>query len=722
MKWKVLESMRRQVWLALVVALAAAWPALSQGVYTRDQAAQGASLYATQCAACHGERLEGVIAPALRGELFQGLATQQKLTPDTLLKVVAETMPKGSPGSLTAAQNAQITAYMLQQNGYAPGSAALVAGDQSCADCRAPLRAGSPAPAPSAAVAPDPGDHGTPQAPPGATLPPVAAPELIFAKAAAGKLDVTDAQLLKADKDLDNWLLYGRTYDNQRFSPLAQITTKNVSKLRPAALIQTGLTASFETSPIVVDGVMYITTPNSTVQAYDAVTGRALWRYTPRLSYSNLCCGPVNRGVAVAYGKVFVAQLDGRVAALDARGGKVLWRTDAAKTLPPPDPTFYSYTMAPQVYAGMVIVGNGGGEYPTRGFIQAFDQATGELLWRFYTTAAPDQPGGETWAGDSYKYGGGAVWGTPAVDVERGLIIFATGNPQADYYAAERKGDNAYTVSIVAVDAKTGKLAWWYQMVPHDQWDYDAAAPVLLFDVDDGKGGKIPVAGEAGKEGHLFMVDRRNGKLVRKSDAFVMESATKFTPPTSTAVTIYPGVNGGNTWSPPAYSPLSKYFYVPGANQAWTYTSREIPPYKPGDPVIGQRLGGTAKSEFDSKVSGAIPVTGNLSAIDVNTGKIAWQYKSELPMVGGALATGGNLVFHGESTGDLDAFDAKTGEKLWSYHLGAGVSAPPITYRVKGVQYVAVGAGGLGALGVRSATNIGLQPAGDVVAIFALPD
>jgi alcohol dehydrogenase (cytochrome c) len=202
----------------------------------------------------------------------------------------------------------------------------------------------------------------------------------------------------------------------------------------------------------------------------------------------------------------------------------------------------------------------------------------------------------------------------------------------------------------------------------------------------------------------------------------VLESPNKFTPLSSTPVTIYPGVNGGNTWSPPAYSPLTRYVYVPAANQAWTYTSREIPPYKPGDAVQGQRLGGTARAEFDSTTPGAIRVTGSLSAIDVNTGRIAWQYKSELPMVGGALATGGNLVFHGEATGDLDAFDAKTGRKLWSYHLGAGVSAPPITYRVKGVQYVAVGAGGLGALGARAATNIGLQPSGDVVAIFALPD
>jgi PQQ-dependent dehydrogenase (methanol/ethanol family) len=709
----------------LLAATLAAGSAVSQGpagpaaIYTAAQASAGAALYGAQCAVCHGADLTGGEGPALKGDAFKDLATIQKLTPASLHKVIVDTMPKGAPRSLTAEQYAQVTAYILQQNGYAAGTAPFTAA-AACADCAAPLRFG-----PVRTATADPGDHGVPQAQPGAPAaapaqPPV--PELILAQAAKGRLDVTDAQLLAADSDRDNWLLHGRTYDNMRFSPLTQITKANVRKLRPVSIIQTGVIASFEATPIVVDGVMYIAAANNNVQAYDAVSGRALWRYTPKLNFSNLCCGPQTRGVAVAYGKVFVAQLDGRVAALDARDGKLLWRTDTADTLPP-DPTFYSFTGAPQVYNGMVIVGSSGAEYPTRGFVQAYDQATGKLIWRFHTTAAPDEPGGESWAGDSWKYGGGSVWNTPAIDVKQDLVIFATGNPNADYDPTDRKGDNLYTVSIVAIHAKTGKIAWWHQMVPHDQWDYDAAAPVLLFDVYDAQGNLVPVAGEASKEGHLFMVDRRNGKLVRKSEAFVLESPNKFTPLSTTPVTIYPGVNGGNNWSPPAYSPLTKYFYVPATNQAWTYTTEDIPLYTPGTPVTGQRVGGTARSESDPSKPGVIPVTGSLSAIDVNTGKIAWQYKSELPMAGGALATASNLVFHGESTGDLNAFDAKTGEKLWTFHLGAGVSAPPITYRVNGVQYVAVGAGGLAAGGLsRAALNKGLQPNGDVVAIFALPD
>lgn len=717
-------------WLAAALLLISASSARSQRaddpasrIYTAAQATQGAALFGEQCAACHGAQLEGLAGPALKGELFQQMADAQKLTPRLLMAITAQTMPKGSPNTLARDQYAAITAYILQQNGYVSGQTPFEL-DGACTECTAPLRAHVAQRA--AVAAPSGGAQSAEEHGAAATAPPPTAagavPETVLARAHDARVDVTQAEQLAADKNLDDWLLYGRTYDNNRYSPLTEINARNVSALRPASLIQTGFLATFTTSPIVVDGVMYISTPNSTVQAYDAVTGAPLWRYAPRLGYSVVCCGPVNRGVAIAKGKVFVAQLDGRVTALDARNGEIKWRTEAAKTLPGPDTTFYSFTMAPQVYDSMVIVGNSGAEYPTRGFVQAYDQETGKLLWRFHTTAAPDEPGGDGWEGDSWKTGGGSVWSTPAIDHERGLIIFATGNPQADYWPAERRGDNGYTVSIVAIHAKTGKLAWWYQMVPHDQWDYDAAAPVLLFDVDDGKGGKIPVAGEAGKEGHLFMVDRRDGKLVRKSDAFVIESANKFTPLSSTPITILPGVNGGNIWSPPAYSPLTKYFYVPATNQAWTYTSKEIPRYKVGDAMVGQRLGGTAVA-VDASVPGGIEPHGVLSAIDVNSGKIAWQYKSALPMVGGALVTGGNLVFHTESSGDIAAFDAKNGKKLWTYHLGAGATAPPITYRVKGKQYVAVAAGGLSGGGVsRAALNKGFQPQGGLLAIFSLPD
>jgi len=724
--------MYKKVGIFAVAALGvASIPAFSQGpaapaLYTVAQAGSGAALYAGQCAACHGGALEGSAAPALKGEAFRAMVDAQKLSPASLLAVTARTMPQGASGSLTHDQYAAITAYILQQNGYPAGNVAFN-GDAACTACATSLVIGA-APAatvaaatPAAAGAAGGVEHGAPQALAAPQAPTV--PETVLAHEVTADVNITDAALKNAEKDPDNWLLFGRTYDNQRYSPLSQVNTSNVSKLKPVAIIQTGLIGSLEGSPIVANGVLYISTVSDHVQAFDAVTGHIMWTYTPKLNYSLTCCGPVSRGLAVAYGKVFIAQLDGRVAALDARTGKLIWKSDPATTLPE-DPTFYSYTAAPQVYDGMVVVGNAGAEYPTRGFVQALDQETGKLIWRFRTTAAPDELGGKSWSGDSWKYGGGSVWDTPTVDLSRNQIVFATGNPNPVLYGDGRKGDNAYTDSIVSIDAKTGKLAWWYQMVPHDVWDYDAASPVVLFDADDGHGKRVPAAGEASKEGHLFIVNRLTGKLIRKSDPFVMESPTKWTPPGDKPVTIYPAVNGGNIWSPAAYSPQTHFFYVPGVEMAWTYLyAQKVDQYVPGTPVVGQNSGGRMRGELDPKVANTIAPTGNFTALNVDTGKIAWQYKSILPMEGGSVATAGNLVFTGELTGDFNAFNAQTGEKLWHYYLGVGVGSPPVTYRVSGVQYVAVAAAGGGSGGLtRTASQIGLIPQGNVVAIFALPD
>lgn len=563
------------------------------------------------------------------------------------------------------------------------------------------------------------------QSQPGHDAPPAApppVPDTILVRPITADVTVTDRQLLAADSDQDNWLIHGRTYDNQRFSPLAQINAANVKRLLPVAIIQTGVSNSFEATPLVVNGVMYISLPGDHVRAYDAVTGDILWTYTPTLAYSNLCCGPQSRGLAVAYGKLFLAQLDATVVALDARTGQVVWKSDAASTLPM-DPTFYSYTLAPQVYDGMVVVGSSGAEYPTRGFVQAYDAKDGKLIWRFRTTAAPDQPGGDTWGDDSWKYGGGSVWNTPAFDPKNNLIAFATGNPNPDVYGADRKGDNAYTNSIVGVDAHTGALKWWHQQVPHDVWDYDSASPVVFLDADDGTGKRVPAAAEASKSGNVFIVNRLTGKLLRKSDAFVLESATKFTPPSDKPVTIYPAMNGGSQWSPPAFSPRTRQLYVMGVNEAATFTVQPVKPYVPGTKVVGQVIGGRMSFVLDGAEQNTISPSGTLSAVNVDTGKIDWQYKADLPMVGGVLATAGDLVFTGEMNGHLDAFHARTGQKLWDFNLGVAVGAPPITYRVGGVQYVAVAAGGLSANAwPRLMAKLGRPAFGDVVAIFALPD
>ena len=313
------------------------------------------------------------------------------------------------------------------------------------------------------------------------TAPPPPPAETSLARAVTADVTLGDAQLRNAGRDDDNWLLYGRTYDNQRFSPLNAINSVNVRQLAPTAIIQTGVLGPLEVSPIMVNGILYVVTASDHVRAYDAVNGHILWSYDPHLAFSEVCCGPEARGVAVAYGKVYVARLDGVVVALDARTGKEIWTSDCVASLPA-DPTFYSFTAAPVAYDHMVIIGAAGAEWPMRGFVQAYDAETGKPVWRFRTTAAPDEPGAKTWEGDSWKYGGGSVWDTVTIDATRDLVLFATGNPNPDNWGANRKGDNAYTDSIVAIHARDGKLAWWHQIVAHDLWDYDQASPVVLFD------------------------------------------------------------------------------------------------------------------------------------------------------------------------------------------------------------------------------------------------
>ncbi|MGH7042374.1 MAG: pyrroloquinoline quinone-dependent dehydrogenase, partial [Acetobacteraceae bacterium] len=539
-------------------------------------------------------------------------------------------------------------------------------------------------------------------------------------------MQITEQQLLGANQNPGNWMLYGRTYDNQRFSPLSQVNANNVGSMTPMAIIQTGVVGSYEVSPIVDNGIMFITTPWDHVIAYNAATGKELWSYKAKLGYNTLCCGPESRGVAVANGKVYVATLDAHLIALSAYTGKPEWNTQVADSR-----DAYSITMAPQIYDGMVLVGTSGAEFPVRDFVAAYDAHTGKLVWKFYTTAASGQPGGDTWSGDSAQTGGGSMWNTPAIDPARGLAIFAVGNPNPDNDGANRMGANAYTDSIVAVHIKTGKLAWWYQQVPHDVWDYDAMAPVVLLNVKNDQGQEVPAAAEGGKEGQVFFVNRDNGHLIRKSEPFVMQSSTMWTkPPQGSDVNIYPGAQGGNEWSPEAYSPKTGLFYIQGTNESWEYTASNdatvkghlrlggvLQPITPEGPIV---MGEPDAAQQKESTAGAIDPSGTLTAINVDNGKIAWQYHSNYPMLGGVMTTGGNLVFAGEFNGDFDAFNATTGQKVWHFNMGAGVTASPVTYMVNGRQYVAVAAGGNAANGnVVLMKKLGINY-GDEIGIFAV--
>ncbi|HQT43994.1 MAG TPA: PQQ-binding-like beta-propeller repeat protein, partial [Halothiobacillus sp.] len=477
--------------------------------------------------------------------------------------------------------------------------------------------------------------------------------------AVTANMDVTDAMTANAAKTGQNWLASGNGYSNQRYSPLTSINADNIANLAPVAIAQTGYTASFETTPIVVNGVMYITTPmvnsKQALIAMNAVTGETLWTYTYTDGLNQICCGPVNRGATVSNGNVYFLTLDNNLIDVNANTGVQVWKTNVADAQ-----AGYSETMAPQAYDGQIIIGSAGGEWPIRGFVASYDAATGKQTWRFNTTDSQ-----KTWAGDSWKTGGGTVWTTPAIDTKRGLLIFSTGNPNPDLDGSKRAGDNLYTDSIVALHIKDGSLAWYYQEVKHDVWDYDAVSNVVLFDTMD-HGKMVPAAGEAGKTAFFYIVNRETGKLIRKSEPFDMQK-NMFAQPTKDGVQSLPGANGGTDWAPPAYSPLTHNVYVMGMNQLMTFTTEN----NAGD-IPGQiRLGSTFKN-----VEHGIQ-NGTFTAINVNTGKIAWNATVPQPTMGGALVTAGNVAFMGEGNGWFDAFNAKTGKKIWHFFLGAGVNAPP---------------------------------------------
>jgi PQQ-dependent dehydrogenase (methanol/ethanol family) len=518
---------------------------------------------------------------------------------------------------------------------------------------------------------------------------------------AAAKVDfapVTQDQLDRAAGDAKNFLHTNGDYHQQRYYPATQINKANVSKLRPAWIFQTEVKESLETSPIVVGGIMYVTTSYSHVYALNAKTGEELWHYAHKMGpITTYCCGPNNRGVAVADNLVYLATLDSKLVALDAKTGAVAWTTAVA------DPEQgYSETMAPTVVKGKVLLGTNGGEYGIRGFVKAFDAKDGKLLWTFYTVpensvgvwAQKDATGRDMHrdiaaekealakSGDPYKTLGGGVWQNPAVDLETNRIYFVVGNPSPDLDGAVRPGDNLYTDSLVSVDLDTGKYVCHFQYIAHDVWDLDAVSPVVITTVA-GKDGK-PMKGllHAGKTGHIYVHDAKDCSLIRFSDAMVRQE-NMWTLPTPTGARMLPGANGGVEWSPIATNPALHLAYAINLEQPMTYTVTNAA--YPGGKLW---LGGAFK---------VIPTEesyGNVTAVDYNTGKIKWQVKTPQPMIGGILATAGGLVFTGEGNGLFKAYDADSGKVLWTFRAGAGVNAPPSSYTLDNKQYIVVGAGG----------------------------
>jgi PQQ-dependent dehydrogenase (methanol/ethanol family) len=537
-------------------------------------------------------------------------------------------------------------------------------------------------------------------------------------KALAAGPNITQAALDAAAGDAKNWIHANGSYDQTRYYPGAQITAGNVSKLKPAFVFQTAVLESMETAPIVVDGVMYLTTSFNHLYAIDAATGEEFWHYKHKLGpIVTVCCGNNNRGVAIEGGRLFMGTIDAKLVALDAKTGKVLWEKQIA------DPEKgYSETMAPTVVDGKVLIGTNGGEYGVRGFLKAYSAADGNLLWTFYTIPEKGQEG--VWAvndatgrdmhrdiaaekkmladkgGDFYQTLGGGVWMTPAIDRKTNTAFFVVGNPSPDLYGAIRPGDNLYTDSMVAVDLDKGTYKWHFQYIAHDVWDLDAVSPPILTQAKDKDGKMVDVVIHGGKTGHIYVHERNTGKLIRFSEAMIPQE-NMWVLPTPTGARMLPGANGGVEWSPMAVNPKTRMAYAANLHQPMTYHV-EATPY-PGGKLW---LGGAFKT---------IPAEeqwGRLVAVNLDTGKVAWGVKTPQPLIGGVLATAGDVVFNGEANGWFKAFDAKTGKELWKYNAGAGVNAPAVSYMVAGKQYVAVAAGGNNQIDAKR---------GNSVFVFALP-
>jgi alcohol dehydrogenase (cytochrome c) len=509
---------------------------------------------------------------------------------------------------------------------------------------------------------------------------------LLFAQVALGQ--VSYERLLRAEAEPGNWLTYSGNYRGHRFSALKQIHSANVARLRPVWVYQSRDPGKFSTSPIVVDGVLYITERPNVVTALDGKTGRPIWSYQRALPPDlRACCGATNRGLAILGATLFFGTLDAHLVALDMRTGKARWDAVVADYK-----IGSAITVAPLVVKDKVIVGVAGGEYGIRGLLDAYDAKTGQRVWRFWTTPGPGEPGRETWAGESWKTGGAPTWITGSYDPELNLVYWGTGNPGPDFDDDERAGDNLYTNSLLALDADTGKLKRYFQFTPHDVHDWDAAhVPALLDGVVGGRQRKLAV--EANRNAFYYVLDRETGEFLsgtpfaKQTWAQGLDARGKPIPQPNTAPTpegrvIYPGLNGGTNWFSPSYNPLNRLFYVATREEGSTFY-RAKGGYIAGELFFGGGIRG---------ITGVEP-SGSIKALEVETGKLRWEFKLHSPPWAGLLSTAGGLVFGGSSEGMFFALDAGSGKPLWHFPTGGPIYANPVSFLVDGKQHVTIAAG-----------------------------
>ena len=515
----------------------------------------------------------------------------------------------------------------------------------------------------------------------------------------SGGPKVTPQDLLDGLKDPSRWLTYSGDYFGHRHSPLTQITPENVHQLAAQWTFQTGTQGSFQTTPLVIDGVLYVTGFNNHAWAIDARSGRQIWHYRRELPEDmHLCCGTVNRGFGVLGDRLFMTTADAHLLALDMRTGGVAYDVTLADYK-----LGYSATVAPLVVKGKVIVGVAGGDFSSRGFIDAYDAQTGERAWRFYTVPLPGEPGGNSWPNEEVALrGGGAVWNTGTYDPALNLVFFGTGNPGPDYYSNAREGDNLYTTSVVALDADSGQRRWHYQFTPHDVHDWDSTqVPVLGELTIDGQPRKVVMF--ANRNGFFYTLDRLTGKVIVARPFVQTTWATEIGAdgrpvllpghlPDEEGTKTCPDLGGGTNFMSPSYDPTTRLFFVTARETCATYFGFDQK-FKPGELY---EAGGTQRPR-DQKNFGA------LRAIDPVTGTLKWEFRYPSVSAAGVLTTASGLVFSGDGDGNILAFESRTGRNLWHYQLGSSLrSTAGTTYLLDGRQYL-------------------LVPSGSVLTAFALP-
>ena len=534
---------------------------------------------------------------------------------------------------------------------------------------------------------------------------------------------LTGAQAAEPGATGQNWPSYGGTPLAWRYSGLDQINASNVKSLVPVWVFQTGdYSDGLQATPIVIDGVMYVSTASSWVIALDAATGKQIWEYRYAGSTVRTQYGHQNRGVAVGQGRVFVGTFDNHLIALDQKTGHEEWNVE----LEPAGYCGCSVTGAPLVVKDKVIAGVTGGDGAHRGYLSAFDVATGKLKWRFYTIPGPGQPGHDTWPGDSWKFGGGSTWMTGSYDADLDLLYWGVGNAAADFDSSRRQGANLYTDSIIALNPDTGKLVWYNQLIPRDVWDFDAVFELILADVP-WQGRQRKLLFQFGKSGYFWALDRTNGHFVTawpfvensnwiKSIASTGELVGRNEPELGKTKLICPSLMGGKSWNQASYSPQTGLMYVAGMEACADLTA-QTEDVEPGAAAFGGTF--TMKAPPDG------PARGFLAAFDPATGKRAWKFDQKYFLLASVLSTAGGLVFSGNPQGEFFALDARTGQKLWSFETGGGHRGSSVSYSVSGRQYIATPSGWGSLVGGGFAgmwPGAPLPRTGSSIFVFALPE